>query len=218
MKKSIRNVAAALVLTIPLVAAWFVQTGTPLRLTAAPETDTSQINSSTVGTQAADAAAALKSVCKAIDKSIADNRTLLQKLDMSGRAQACYSSTGYLILVNLTAQRVGIFSGEKEKWQLQKYYACSSGARGSQTPTGKFRIQNRGTWFYNSSVGEGARWWTGFDGNYLIHSLPMDLNRNVTCSTLGQPLSHGCVRVGIADAKWIYDTVPQDSLVWIYHA
>ena len=32
---------------------------------------------------------------------------------------------------------------------------------------------------------------------------------------LGQPSSHGCVRLSIEDAKWIYDNVPEKTKVVI---
>lgn len=34
---------------------------------------------------------------------------------------------------------------------------------------------------------------------------------------LGMPLSHGCVRLNINNAKWIYDTIPTGSTVVVYH-
>ncbi len=137
-------------------------------------------------------------------------------LTMDKNAQPCYSSTKFLVLVDLTAQQVGIYTGKKNAWKQVKSFVCSSGALGSQTPTGKFRIQNRGTWFYNKSLGEGAKWWVGFDGDYLFHSLPMNEKREVTCETLGKPLSHGCVRLAIENAKWMYDNIPQNSTAFIY--
>ena len=32
---------------------------------------------------------------------------------------------------------------------------------------------------------------------------------------LGQPASHGCVRLTVADAQWFYDQVPDGTLVTI---
>ena len=32
---------------------------------------------------------------------------------------------------------------------------------------------------------------------------------------LGQPASHGCVRLAVADAQWFYDQVPDGTLVTI---
>ena len=34
---------------------------------------------------------------------------------------------------------------------------------------------------------------------------------------VGMALSHGCVRLEIQNAKWIYDTIPSGSTVVVYH-
>ena len=34
---------------------------------------------------------------------------------------------------------------------------------------------------------------------------------------LGMGISHGCVRLALADAKWIYDTIPSGTKVVVYH-
>jgi len=34
---------------------------------------------------------------------------------------------------------------------------------------------------------------------------------------LGMALSHGCVRLNINNAKWIYDNIPAGSTVCVYH-
>ena len=34
---------------------------------------------------------------------------------------------------------------------------------------------------------------------------------------VGIPLSHGCVRLVIDNAKWIYDTIPAGTTVVVYH-
>lgn len=206
--KNSAMIAVALAIALPLLTiGLLVKTNEPVHLTNAAGTASEQAAK-------ADPSEATVSVAKAAAKP--DVAAKCETVSMDKHAQICYSSTKFLVLVDLTAQRVGIYNGEQGKWKLIKGYACSSGALGSQTPTGKFRIQNRGTWFYNKSLGEGAQWWVGFDGDYLLHSLPMDENHKVTCDVLGKPLSHGCVRQSVADAKWVYDNVPQDSTVFIY--
>jgi len=41
----------------------------------------------------------------------------------------------------------------------------------------------------------------------------MDRNKNILDYTLGKPASHGCVRMTVEDAKWIYDTIPNGTKV-----
>jgi lipoprotein-anchoring transpeptidase ErfK/SrfK len=136
---------------------------------------------------------------------------------MDQKAQQFTSNTRYLILVDLQSQTVGIYNGSKEHWMLVHSYMCSSGSGGEDaTPTGTFTIQGRGTWSFNQTVQEGAEWWTQFSGDFLFHSLPMNQNHEVIDPTLGVPASHGCIRLAIENAKWIYDNIPRGTKVYIY--
>ena len=38
----------------------------------------------------------------------------------------------------------------------------------------------------------------------------------VTDGTMGRPASHGCVRLQLANAKWIYNNVPRGSKVYVW--
>ena len=140
----------------------------------------------------------------------------VQESSMEKKAQSYQSATNYLILTDLEAQKVGVFQKSGEKWVYVKSYFCSSGKQGYETPQGEFKVQSKGSCFFNRSLGEGAQWWTSFLGDYLFHTFPMDAQKNVTDTRLGQPLSHGCVRLRIEDAKWIYDNVPIGSKVVVY--
>lgn len=130
------------------------------------------------------------------------------------------SSTQYLLYVNLAQQKTYIFQGYKNHWTLLKDWLCSTGVgppndKDTGTLTGQFTIKQRGTWFFNEKYKEGAEYWTQFYGNWLFHSLPMDKNHKVTDTTLGKPASHGCVRLAIENAKWIYNNIPSGTKVYI---
>ncbi len=123
----------------------------------------------------------------------------------------------YWIDVDVTNQRVYIMQGE----EAVKTMVASTGVEGKETPLGTFEIQNRGEWFFNEKYQQGAMYWVSFKdwGIYLFHSLAMDKNREVIpeeAEKLGQPASHGCVRLAIEDAKWIYDNIPQQTKVVIH--
>ena len=102
---------------------------------------------------------------------------------------------------------------------------CSTGVPGTDdaTPTGDFIIDEsgtkRGTWFYSNAYHEGARYWVGFvGGTYLFHSVPMDKDGNLIAAEaakLGTPASHGCVRLSVADAYWLYSTIPDGTPLFI---
>lgn len=125
------------------------------------------------------------------------------------------SSTQFLIWVSLSEQTVSIFTGQKDDWKLIKSFSASTGKAGYETPKGTFTITGRGEWFYNSTYTVGALYWTQFYGNYLFHSILVDKNRNIVDPNLGTPLSHGCIRLDIDNAKWIYDNIPNKTKVII---
>lgn len=93
---------------------------------------------------------------------------------------------------------------------------CSTGLAGeSATPLGEFAIEpERGETFRNAGSGEGANYWVSWKdhGVYLFHTVPIDENGKYIESeaeSLGvRPASHGCIRLSVPDAKWIFDTVP----------
>lgn len=90
------------------------------------------------------------------------------------------------------------------------------------TPRGEFVIEpERGEWFFAPQYGEGARYWVSFKnhGEFLFHSVVMDENRQVIeaeARKLGTKASHGCFRLLLEDAKWIYDNIPTGTKVIIH--
>lgn len=126
------------------------------------------------------------------------------------------SATPYLVYVNLLDQKTYIFKGNKNAWQLEKSFLCSTGVKGSDTPKGIFNVQNKGDWFFSEKYNQGAKYWVGFKGNYLFHSYPFDKTKTkVLDDTLGKPSSHGCIRLKTEDAKWLFNNLPTNTKVII---
>ena len=126
------------------------------------------------------------------------------------------SNTPYLIHVDINNQTVSIYNGYTNNWSLVNKYICSTGIAGEDTPMGIFTVTNRGEWFYSKDYGQGGKYWVQFLGDYLFHSLPYDESQNqILDYTLGTPSSHGCIRLNTEDAKWIYDTIDDDTKVII---
>jgi lipoprotein-anchoring transpeptidase ErfK/SrfK len=124
---------------------------------------------------------------------------------------------GYWIEVLVEKQKVRIY----KDGQLEKEWLASTGTPDKPTPLAVFAIQNRGEWFFNPKYNQGAKWWVSFKdwGIYLFHSLPMDRNQQIIpeeAAKLGTPASHGCVRLEVDNAKWIYDHIPQGTPVYIH--
>jgi len=125
------------------------------------------------------------------------------------------SYTKYLILASLKEQRVYIFNGSNHSWNLINTFPCTSGAADTPTITGHFFVQGKGPSFKtgNNVI---CKYYTQIQGNYLFHSILYDINGNVVDGTLGASLSHGCVRLALQNAKYIYDNMPMGTAIWIY--
>lgn len=124
------------------------------------------------------------------------------------------------IKVSKEKQRVYIMNGNKPIYTM----ICSSGLDtnpDTSTPVGTFYIQQeRGLSFYNPSEKEGAEYWVSWKnhGEFLFHSVATDKNGNVIKSEamkLGHKASHGCIRLSVPDAKWIYDHIKYNTKVVI---
>lgn len=132
------------------------------------------------------------------------------------RANSYSSTTGYIVLVNRTTHKVGVFQGWQGNWNCIQYWDCSDGKASTPTVEGVFRVGSRGHHFY--SYGAICYWWTQFYGDYLFHSVLYNPNNgSLMDGRLGMGLSHGCVRLDINNAKWIYDTIPSGTTVVVYH-
>ena len=138
-----------------------------------------------------------------------------EQYNMYLRAQMYSSSTGYLILVDRAACRVGVFSGRSGSWNMVYFWACAPGTAATPTVGGEFTVQGKG--YYFDSGSSRCYWYTQFYGNYLFHSvLYSKYTGGLVDGRVGIPLSHGCVRLEINNAKWIYDNIPRGTKVVIY--
>lgn len=132
------------------------------------------------------------------------------------KANSYSSTTGYIALVNRTTHKVGIFQGWQGNWRCIQYWDCSDGKASTPTVEGVFRVGSRGHHFYSGDAI--CYWWTQFYGDYLFHSVLYNrYNGSLMDGRLGMGLSHGCVRLDINNAKWIYDTIPSGTTVVVYH-
>lgn len=138
----------------------------------------------------------------------ADQRRMLQRLN--GQS----SRSRYIIGVDTVRCRVGIFQGSAGNWKPLKWWACGPGKLSTPTVKGSFTVQGRG---YSFGSGFTCYYWTQFYGNYLFHSVTYRQGtRQILDPTLGRPVSHGCIRLDINNAKWIYDNIPRGTKVVIY--
>lgn len=132
------------------------------------------------------------------------------------KAQGYSSATNYEILVNRSNHTVSIYRGSKGNWTRIQRYACGDGKPSTPTIEGKFSVGIR-----EKSFGDGYTCWyaTQISGNYLFHSVLyyQGSMTRIKDGRLGMAVSHGCVRLAIENAKWIYDNIPRWTRIVIYH-
>jgi hypothetical protein len=108
-----------------------------------------------------------------------------------------------LIHVDLPTQLVTAFEGDKMVFSSR----CSSGSKGTRTPTGEFRTYHKGPSVHMNNQDEdtknhydlpGVPWCSFFTGyGNAFHGTYWH-------NDYGRPRSHGCVNLPSEDAKWIY--------------
>lgn len=107
---------------------------------------------------------------------------------------------------------------------LDRAFLCATGTTSNPSPLGTFTLSGRKSAhakFPKWGGGE-ARWWTKINGDIAFHSVLYssssdDSTLKVSSLTgLGKRGSHGCIRLTVADAKWIYDHVQEGMQVWIH--
>lgn len=143
-----------------------------------------------------------------------NNYKSISELESSINSLKATSDTNYYIKVDLSNQRVNIFTKSDDKWILDRSFICSAGKASTPTVKGDFTIKDKGPMF---RVGSNTicNYYTQFYGNYLFHTVLLDNNENIQDGRLGTPLSHGCIRLAIDDAKYIYTSIPYGTSVSI---
>ena len=119
------------------------------------------------------------------------------------------------VWVDINRQQLYILKKTKDLFELQKRIPCSTGKNESPTPRGFFTIQERGVWFYSERLKSGAKFWVRFHGSYLFHSIPMNKSKEIIDYTIGEKSSSGCVRLGLEDAEWFYNSIQDGTIVFI---
>ena len=143
----------------------------------------------------------------------------VKQLDLDGILPR---QSSYYIKVNRTACTVTVYAKDGNNGYIipVKRFACSVGLPSTPTPTGTFYTSNKYRWHTLMGPSYG-QYCTRIVGGILFHSVA---GRNMTSynlnardyNKLGSPASHGCVRLCVRDAKWIYDNCPSGTKVTIY--
>ena len=99
---------------------------------------------------------------------------------------------------------------------------CSTGMKATPSDVGDWVLNGRhSTWCIFPKWGNSyARYWTRINGSIAFHSpiytaVSNSAMKISSYKKLGQRASHGCIRLAVWDAKWIYDNVGAGTVVSI---
>ena len=99
---------------------------------------------------------------------------------------------------------------------------CSTGMKATPSDVGDWVLNGRhATWCIFPKWGNSyARYWTRINSNIAFHSPIFTAVSNSAMKissyyALGRRASHGCIRLAVWDAKWIYDNIGKGTVVSI---
>ncbi|MCD3216067.1 murein L,D-transpeptidase [Clostridium botulinum C] len=126
------------------------------------------------------------------------------------------SITDYYIWVNTNTPKTYIFKGYNHHWKLIRTLPCTVGKSSTPTIKGTFSIGNKGESFIvRNNPKLMCKYFTQINGDYLFHTILLNRNGSIANGILGAKLSHGCIRLSINDAKFIYYNIPKKTTVYI---
>ena len=128
----------------------------------------------------------------------------------------------YIIYVNISLNRVVVYAIDYDGNYSIPYlgFVCSTGLEEGTTPTGTYTISDQYEWRALDG-GVYGQYASRICGSVLFHSVPYTAMSKDTLETeeynkLGEAASLGCVRLTVADAKWIYDNCSPGTTVVMY--
>jgi lipoprotein-anchoring transpeptidase ErfK/SrfK len=155
---------------------------------------------------------------------VAGKRDALHLKLKTQRAKVTRGNFGAVIVIRRSSNRLLLYSGMK----YRRFFGVATGQRQYPTPLGRFRIvvKWKNPWWYPPdspwAQGEkpvppgpgnplGTRWMGLSAPGVGIHGTPSD-------GSIGYSLSHGCIRMHIPQAEWLFNHVAIGTPVFIVAA
>lgn len=134
------------------------------------------------------------------------------------------ADTPYMLTVDRLNQIVRAYARDESGAYtvLVREMICSTGTRQYPTPLGTTVMpKKRARWGYFPTWDSHAQYLTRIDAANAFHSVlyyeaDERLLAESSFDALGTPASHGCVRLLVSDAKWIYDNCGEGTVVTVY--
>ncbi|MBE5796181.1 MAG: hypothetical protein E7327_02255 [Clostridiales bacterium] len=130
----------------------------------------------------------------------------------------------YAITVDVTNQVTTVYGldDKGEYTVIVRQMLCSTGTKATPSDVGDWVLSGRtARWCYFPQWGGHAQFWTKINGSIAFHSVIYADSKDTmslkvsSYNNLGKRASHGCIRLTVADAKWIYDNCGEGVVVTI---
>ena len=144
---------------------------------------------------------------------------------MDKKAQGYDSNTRYLILVNKSKHLVNFYKGSKGHWTIiKRNIPCTIGKSSTPTKSGNFKLSIRSERVYGyKDFGSATAFYaTRINAGNFFHSVLYKLGcRNPYTHSpkdarMGKNISNSCIRLPLADAKYIYENFPRYTRTVVY--
>lgn len=145
---------------------------------------------------------------------------------LPARAAAALKNTDierYYLYLNIPDQVLTVYEKDDagDYTRIVRRMLCTTGADETPTPSGTYRLGAKEHFgkFANFN-NEYARYWTQVVRGIYLHSIMFSKRDAETLksspySTLGRRDSHGCIRLYVEDAKWLYYHAPPGTRITI---
>ncbi len=144
--------------------------------------------------------------------------------DATPRPTPSPSPVPFAITVDVANQVTTVYGRDDqgEYSVVVRQMLCSTGMKATPSDVGDWVLNGRhATWCIFPKWGNSyARYWTRINSSIAFHSpiytaVSNSAMKIKSYNMLGQRASHGCIRLSVPDAKWIYDNVGKGTVVSI---
>ena len=132
----------------------------------------------------------------------------------------------YSVEVDVNNQVVKIWKYNEETGAydiMDRAFLCSTGTKSNPSELGQYVLTGRrARWCEFPKWGGGkAQYWVRINSDIAFHSVLYGANDEMSLkvsslNNLGKRGSHGCIRLTVADAKWVYDNCRAGTVVTIH--
>ena len=129
----------------------------------------------------------------------------------------------YAVTVDVKNQVTTVYGLDEngEYTEVVRQMICSTGTVSTPSDVGEWVTNGRrARWAYFPQFGSHAQYWTRINENIAFHSViynrvDYDAMSVKSYNMLGSRASHGCVRLLVSDAKWVYENIREGVTVTI---